>query len=447
MKATVLKESDQVFLSIDDIAVDESDYSLKMLKSCPMDSLLPSGIFFCNGNNRLRYDITGLIPFTDRYRSLTLKSPDIRALLYTLRDTCLRLPDYLLDSQDLLLDPEDIFMSPGGNQIMFCYVPGLGKTDSSTTRLLAQFLIKHVDHTDRNASALAYDFYDKAAADSSILPLILRDILDDPQNDSSATAPDSFSYSQRPSPQPAGNSPPPRPSSGQFSGSRQMRRERPSPRQIPKAVRRKQTRDRQILIMLITIAIASGGLIAYLFRMDAAQIGGIAFLSASLIWLFRQHQYKKGGDLKNIWSDEEEEMEDDDTFYKSLLNEVYAQGTDSRPSPEDPPHAEDEAGKDTAGPAPLLLQSLEPSRYASIPLERSVIVIGKNPHDCDICLKSDTVSRIHAKIEKVGDTYYLTDLFSTNGTFINGKRLQPNHAVALSPLCEISFADCHFKAP
>ncbi|HCE73777.1 MAG TPA: hypothetical protein DEP67_04780, partial [Lachnospiraceae bacterium] len=59
-------------------------------------------------------------------------------------------------------------------------------------------------------------------------------------------------------------------------------------------------------------------------KMDAAQIGGIGFLTASVIWLVRQQQVKKRSELQNIWSDEEQEMEDDDTFYRSLLREVYA---------------------------------------------------------------------------------------------------------------------------
>ena len=35
------------------------------------------------------------------------------------------------------------------------------------------------------------------------------------------------------------------------------------------------------------------------------------------------------------------------------------------------------------------------------------------------------VSRKHAKIQRVGDEYEITDLFSSNGTFINGQRLLP----------------------
>ena len=44
--------------------------------------------------------------------------------------------------------------------------------------------------------------------------------------------------------------------------------------------------------------------------------------------------------------------------------------------------------------------------------------------DLQICLVEDMVSRHHAKIEILDDKVILTDLNSTNGTFVNGERVQ-----------------------
>src|SRR5579875_701605 len=45
---------------------------------------------------------------------------------------------------------------------------------------------------------------------------------------------------------------------------------------------------------------------------------------------------------------------------------------------------------------------------------------------------ADTVSRIHAAIEHIGSSYTVTDLNSTNGTRLNGTRLEPDKATPLN---------------
>jgi ABC-type multidrug transport system ATPase subunit len=53
----------------------------------------------------------------------------------------------------------------------------------------------------------------------------------------------------------------------------------------------------------------------------------------------------------------------------------------------------------------------------------SSLLIGRG-RNCTVMLESQQVSRIHSRIEKVGESYVVLDLGSTNGTFINGKRTE-----------------------
>lgn len=50
-------------------------------------------------------------------------------------------------------------------------------------------------------------------------------------------------------------------------------------------------------------------------------------------------------------------------------------------------------------------------------------VIGRDP-GCDIVIADPNVSKKHAKISVQGPSVFLEDLGSTNGTFVNGKRVQ-----------------------
>lgn len=92
-----------------------------------------------------------------------------------------------------------------------------------------------------------------------------------------------------------------------------------------------------------------------------------------------------------------------------------------------------------------VLKACDEAKYKSIPITSLPFFIGKLRMNVDFCLESDTVSRYHAKISKEGDTYYLTDLNSTNGTYINQQLLQTYEKKALSFGDEVAFADIRYQ--
>ena len=53
-----------------------------------------------------------------------------------------------------------------------------------------------------------------------------------------------------------------------------------------------------------------------------------------------------------------------------------------------------------------------------------------------------TVSGLHARIEKKEGNLLVTDLDSTNGTFIDDKRLRPGKVATISPGSCITFGTC-----
>lgn len=57
------------------------------------------------------------------------------------------------------------------------------------------------------------------------------------------------------------------------------------------------------------------------------------------------------------------------------------------------------------------------------PLEAARIVVGRHPN-CQVVLESGVVSRQHAQILESHGTYYVEDLRSRNGTFINEKQIE-----------------------
>jgi EAL domain-containing protein (putative c-di-GMP-specific phosphodiesterase class I) len=80
----------------------------------------------------------------------------------------------------------------------------------------------------------------------------------------------------------------------------------------------------------------------------------------------------------------------------------------------------------------------EPER---IEIDRTPFTLGRN-ESCDYQILSSRVSREHAEIAREGETYRVRDLKSTNGTFVNGERID-EHRLADGDLVVI--ADVHFS--
>ncbi len=70
----------------------------------------------------------------------------------------------------------------------------------------------------------------------------------------------------------------------------------------------------------------------------------------------------------------------------------------------------------------------------------SVFVIGSQEEEADGVIAADTVSRIHAKVTKEGEDFYLEDMNSTNGTYHNGELLSYKERVKLEKNDRIVFA-------
>ncbi len=90
------------------------------------------------------------------------------------------------------------------------------------------------------------------------------------------------------------------------------------------------------------------------------------------------------------------------------------------------------------------LYALDRKNKRHIELTKFPYTIGKMAGCVDCVLEDDSVSRIHARFEREKDAIRLTDMNSTNGTFKNGLRLQPQETVEVEPGDEIRFGNLNY---
>ena len=85
------------------------------------------------------------------------------------------------------------------------------------------------------------------------------------------------------------------------------------------------------------------------------------------------------------------------------------------------------------------LYALDKKNKKHIDFDKLPCTIGSLPGYADVVLDGKSVSRIHARLEREGDKVMLTDLNSTNGTFKNGLRMEPQETVQIEPGDEVRF--------
>ena len=92
------------------------------------------------------------------------------------------------------------------------------------------------------------------------------------------------------------------------------------------------------------------------------------------------------------------------------------------------------------------LSSLEPEKYPDIPINQDRTVVGKKSEQVDIRIPNvDSISRIHAQIMREDDRLWVEDLNSTNGTYLNERRLESAKKAELKEKDIVSFASASYK--
>lgn len=67
--------------------------------------------------------------------------------------------------------------------------------------------------------------------------------------------------------------------------------------------------------------------------------------------------------------------------------------------------------------------TLDDNLIKVVPLLKERMTLGRRPYN-DIVVDNLAVSGEHAALQAIGNAYYIEDLNSTNGTFINGKKIK-----------------------
>lgn len=92
----------------------------------------------------------------------------------------------------------------------------------------------------------------------------------------------------------------------------------------------------------------------------------------------------------------------------------------------------------------VILKSMKLKEPREIALTRFPCVVGKSKRKSDFCINNPAISRTHMRVTECVSGYFIEDLDSTNGTFVNGVRLRPHELKLINIGDQIRLANMDF---
>lgn len=175
MKAEYKRDLQNNYLVLEVTEPDTEDgYGLRMAEQNQVKGLLPMRESRRDGKMYLHYEITSKQTLESLYEKKVMGYQDILYVLSGIRDTLEDMRKYLLSPQKLLFSPEMIYVLPERGGLLLCYYV---KEDECPITMLAEFILKRLDHKDRQAVTLGYGFFQQASGANFSLAKALKEIL------------------------------------------------------------------------------------------------------------------------------------------------------------------------------------------------------------------------------------------------------------------------------
>ncbi len=441
-------------------------YTARILKENRMGSILPGQIHWAEGRPEYWFSVSGCQTLRRLWESRQLQAEEVRELLLGIHRGLEQMEEYLLDFDRVLLEPDFLFVpEAGAGQVRLCCHPGWKGDFFEKVRLLVQYFLNKMDHGDSASVEMAYRLFQVVGKEFFCFEELLEamEMPGQPAEKAPEDAPPWEPQEDWPEPE-AGEA---------LTG----RRAGKAPRR-----RRGACFARWGGLLAIPAVAAVFGLLYHLKLWQPPEgpaALGLLLLSIGLAGaaaLFLQRREKRNAQKRKTDSPGVEygrpgrsdmERPCPGRPHREHVSSGQASGREKswwkRSSAAEKPYCSGKQeerlkaqwdGKETVTEfleggfeervREHCLISQNSLRHDTIRIRQTPFIIGKMEDVCDGLLREPTVSRIHARLEQQDGQIYLVDCNSTNGTFLNGVRLEPNRRYPVQAGDEIMLSDLKY---
>lgn len=444
----------------------EENYQIKMLLKNSVARFLPVSIRVLNNRQIYYYDISSKQPLSRMYEGKNIKKDDVKNIVMHISRISEIIGEYLLDLDCVVLNARFMYMNISDRSLHFTYYPHGGRTFGESLRELFEFILEHLDHNDKKAVIITYGIYQKILQNDYDLQNLAEDMEEELYEEKDSTS----SQVQR------GNS---GEKIKEFSGDSLNANERPDKNfgedknakvkypgnkhiiesVIPETVMEEKEINNTVIAAAFIVAkiffAIVGTFTAFniffteyrLIKLDFVP-GVIVIVLAIVAYKLVNIIYEKNRMCFTRIVRDSEKME-----YEVSEQEIYV-GPEEKSAPVQKTSVPVQKSSVIAKPddyaqTQLLSDYLKEAdtkvncrlvaedEYAEekeIVIRENPFIIGSLPVNCNFSIESKLVSRMHVRLTReVGSRgYFVEDLNSTNGTYVNGGRIEPNQKVQIS---------------
>lgn len=439
----------------------ENNYQYRLLASGRIEGILRCSLRHVNGESYFYYDISSRTTLEGLYRGRQMSAPQIRELFEQLYGIYCGLGDCFMEESRLVLLPEYIYYDLSHKKYIGLYYPDY-EADKPYEALM-DFLLEHLDGQDERLADRIYTIYERMEESSFSLQDALR-LLEEDEEEKKTGQVVAFPSASADSEEPAVLAFAPDVSSelAEDGGSAAFEEEKtPAPA-------KKKSLFYPVLSLLSVLGIAG---ITYIYGFydlsdqEVMTLLGCGGLLAVCVLVgvvgtvkggVREVRPKREGEnTETFWGEGNfSPPERTSVSLEQVLSRQMDPGTavpikNAAAQIPQQTHEETEDHTDTvffdnARIVECKLYALDKKNKRHIELNKFPYTVGKMAGCVDCVLTDESVSRIHARFEKAGERILMTDMNSTNGTYRNGLRMQPQETVEIEPGDEIRFGNLHY---
>ncbi|MBO4506346.1 MAG: FHA domain-containing protein [Lachnospiraceae bacterium] len=398
---------------------EHSDFREQMLLHNRVEGILPFEIINENGLRIYEYSVMGMETLKSLCARRKLRAEELKNIFSELLKSVYHGHEFMLLEDDYVVTPETVY-TDAGSRTEVAYYSGYGKPLREQLRALSEYMMDNIDYKDDDAVLMIYTFYMKTKEESCTIEDLMGIVNGPPREkeespEAKPEEPLPLNRPVRPEERAA--------AMAENAAFREIKPEKESipvsPAEIVKAA------PRGLLVTSLLIPAAAVLILAVLMKTGVLtnSVTGRPDVTKTLL-LSGTGLILCVAAERFIWM-----------RFAAVVKESCRAAAE----------AEDEATlmlcSDGMARYPFSLVSDE---YPAIAVGKTPYYVGKDPNTADYVLNKAGVSRYHMKIDKEGDRYTIADLGSTNGTYVNGKRLESYKPQAVRRGDEIRIAACTF---